>query len=294
MNEKILVIDDINFNIVILTNILEKEGFRVFSVNNGLSILEITHRFKPDVILLDIIMPIMDGFEVCKLLKSNYELKDIPVIMVTARTEGTDIKKALEIGAFDYVKKPFDEIEIIARIKSALRLKNLQDELKELATKDGLTGLYNYTLLVELSEKEIAKQQRSNMDISFAMIDIDFFKKINDTYGHIFGNSVLKGLSNILVNSVRKGDIVARYGGDEFCLVLPETNIQDAFQLCERIRKKIETLNFNIGNETVKITGSMGVFLKDYRNNIDLSEIIQKVDKNLYKAKNNGRNRVEI
>jgi two-component system cell cycle response regulator len=294
MNEKILIIDDNNLNISILTDILKNESFAVFSADNGLSVLEMAHRLQPDVILLDIIMPIMDGFEVCKLLKSDHELKDIPVIMVTARTEGNDIKNAFEIGAFDYIKKPIDEIEVVARIKSALRLKKRHEKLVELSMKDGLTGLYNYTLLMELFEKEIAKQQRISMDISFVMVDIDCFKKINDTYGHVFGNIILKELSNILINSVRKGDIVARYGGEEFGIVLPQTNIQDAFQLCERIRKKIEKFNFNIRSETVRITVSMGVFSKDHRSNSTVNEIILEADDKLYKAKQNGRNRVEI
>jgi two-component system cell cycle response regulator len=201
MNEKILVIDDTKLNISILTDILENESFTVFSADNGLPVLEMAHRLQPDVILLDIIMPVIDGFEVCKLLKSDHELKDIPVIMVTARTEGNDIKNALEIGAFDYIKKPFDEIEVIARIHSALRLKKLQDKLKDLAMKGALTGLYNYALLLELFEKEIAKQERISRDISFVMLDIDYFKKINDTYGHTPGNIILKELSNILIST---------------------------------------------------------------------------------------------
>jgi len=147
---------------------------------------------------------------------------------------------------------------------------------------------------MELFEKEIAKQQRISMDISFVMVDIDCFKKINDTYGHVFGNIILKELSNILINSVRKGDIVARYGGEELGIILPETNIQDAFQLCERIRKKIEKFNFNIRSETVRITVSMGVFSKDYGSKSTVNEIILKADDKLYKAKQNGRNRVEI
>ena len=294
MNEKILIVDDNNLNIRLLTDILKDENFTVFSADNGLPVLEMTRRIQPDVILLDIMMPGLDGFEVCKLLKSDQEVKDIPVIMVTAKTEGSDIKNALELGAFDYIKKPIDEIEVIARVQSALRLKEHQDKLKELAMKDGLTGLYNHGLLMELFEKELAKQQRINGNISFAMVDIDYFKEINDTYGHMAGNIILKELSNILINSVRKGDIVARYGGEEFSIVLPQTDKLSAFQLCDRIRKKIEYFNFNIGNETIKATVSIGLFFKDSKDIITGMEIMKKADEELYKAKNNGRNRVEI
>lgn len=219
--KKVLVVDDHKLNVKLLTDILEDEDFIVYSTDNGLSVLEMTLKFLPDVILLDIMMPGLDGFEVCKLLKENDEVNDIPIIMVTAKAEGIDVKKALEYGAFDYIKKPIDEIEVIARIQSALRFKQSQDLLKELAMKDRLTGLYNHALLVELFEKELAKQQRNDGDIAFVMIDVDHFKRINDTYGHTSGNIVLKELASILKNSVRKGDIVSRYGGEEFGLVLP-------------------------------------------------------------------------
>lgn len=294
MNEKILVIDDTNLNIKILRKILEDEGFTVFSTNNGLSILEMTRKIKPDVILLDIMMPELDGFEVCKLLKNDFDAKDILVIMVTAKTDGYHIKNALELGAFDYIKKPLDKIEVIARIQSALRLKDEQDKLKELAMKDGLTGLYNHTSFMELFEKELARQQRINCNISFVMIDIDYFKKVNDTYGHTAGNMILKDVSDILINSVRQSDIVCRYGGEEFSLVLPGADKEGAFQLCERIRQKIEDFNFNIGDKTISITVSIGIFFKDSKDNITQNEIIQKADEELYKAKSKGRNRVEI
>ncbi|MDO0821932.1 diguanylate cyclase [Desulfosporosinus nitroreducens] len=292
---KVLVVDDHKLNVKLLTDILEDEDFIVYSTDNGLSVLEMTLKFLPDVILLDIMMPGLDGFEVCKLLKENDEVNDIPIIMVTAKAEGIDVKKALEYGAFDYIKKPIDEIEVIARIQSALRFKQSQDLLKELAMKDRLTGLYNHALLVELFEKELAKQQRNDGDIAFVMIDVDHFKRINDTYGHTSGNIVLKELANILKNSVRRGDIVSRYGGEEFSLVLPEIDKQGTWQMCERIRKKIEGLSFNTdGKESIHITVSMGIFHKSSKDNMTGSEIIQKSDEKLYQAKANGRNRVEM
>jgi len=293
--KKVLVVDDHKLNVKLLTDILEDEDFIVYSTDNGLSVLEMTLKFLPDVILLDIMMPGLDGFEVCKLLKENDEVNDIPIIMVTAKAEGIDVKKALEYGAFDYIKKPIDEIEVIARIQSALRFKQSQDLLKELAMKDRLTGLYNHALLVELFEKELAKQQRNDGDIAFVMIDVDHFKRINDTYGHTSGNIVLKELASILKNSVRRGDIVSRYGGEEFGLVLPEIDKQGTWQMCERIREKIEGLSFNTdGKESIHITVSMGIFHKSSKDNMTGSEIIQKSDENLYQAKANGRNRVEM
>jgi len=293
MIAKILVVDDNLNNIRLLTDILEDENFTVYTADNGAAVLAMVHTLKPDVILLDIMMPGLDGFEVCKLLKNDFDSKDIPVIMVTAKTEGIDIKKSLEMGAFDYIKKPIDEIEVIARVQSAIWFKQTQDKLKEMAMKDGLTGLYNHALLIELFEKEIDKQQRNNGSISFAMIDIDDFKKINDTYGHISGDTVLKELSNILMSSVRGGDIVGRYGGEEFSIVFPGIDEQNAFQLCERIRKEVEDFNFEIGIETVKITISIGINFNELKGIINKREIIQKADEALYRAKHNGRNRVE-
>ena len=292
MNEKILIVDDTLLNVRILTDILEAENYKVFSVDNGFPVLDMARSIRPDVILLDIMMPGMDGFEVCSILKSNHDVKDIPVIMVTARTQGNDLKKALEMGAFDYIKKPIDEVEVIARIQSALRLKDVQDKLKELAMKDSLTGLYNHAVLIELLEKELSKQKRNKGHISFIMLDIDYFKRINDTYGHMSGDMILKELSNILMSSLRKGDIVGRYGGEEFGIVLVGTNKHDAFHLCERIRKKIEDYNFFFDDRVIKITVSMGIFSNDYNSSITGNEIIQKADEQLYKVKTGGRNQV--
>ncbi|MDF2987728.1 MAG: diguanylate cyclase response regulator [Eubacterium sp.] len=293
MFNKVLVVDDNKNNIRLLTDILEDEKYEVYSTEKATEAIEMTHSNKPDIILLDIMMPEMDGFEVCKQLKSDYEIKDIPVIMVTAKTDTADLKSALDLGAFDYIKKPIDEIEVIARIQSALRFKQQQDKLKEMASKDGLTGVFNHALLIDLFEKEYLKQQRNQGDLSFVMLDIDYFKKVNDTYGHTTGDLILRELSDILSNSSRTGDIVGRYGGEEFSLVLPDTNSENAFKLCERIRKTVENYDFFTGKEHIKITVSMGICTKQPCDSILSSEMIIKADEALYIAKQNGRNQVK-
>lgn len=294
MNTKILVIDDTRLNIKLLTEILEDEGYDVYSANDGYTAIDIVREIMPDIILLDIMMPGIDGFEVCKLLKQDYNFKDIPIIMVTAKTDSTDVKKALELGAFDYIKKPVDENEVIARVQSALRFKSYQDRLKEMAIKDTLTGLYNHGLLIEMLEKEIASAERKNSGMCFIMIDIDFFKDINDTYGHMAGDSVLRELSFVLSKSVRIGDIVGRYGGEEFGIILPDVKYQDIYSLCERIRKNVFNNEFYADGNLIHIAISIGACYKDPKVNMTVNEVIKTADDALYSAKNTGRNKVVV
>lgn len=294
MTKTILIVDDTKLNLRILIDILSREGYAVFACTNGLKALELASRINPDVILLDIVMPELDGFEVCKLLKEKDESKDIPIIMVTSETKSKNIKKALELGAFDYIRKPIDEVEVLARVNSALRFKIHQDKLKELATKDGLTELYNHRRLIELFVKEYDKQLELKKGICFAMLDIDFYKKINDNFGHTSGDIVLREISSILKSSVRCCDIVGRYGGEEFGIVFPDIELGEALRLCEMIRKNIEEYEFNVRNQFIRVTISIGICYKSAKEHIKYNEMIEKADKALYKAKNSGRNKVEI
>ncbi len=293
MYDKVLVVDDNNNNVRLLIDILEDEGFEVFTSNSGLPVVEMARNLKPDVILLDIMMPEMDGFEVCRALKEDNNLRDIPVIMVTAKVESKDLKNALDIGAVDYIKKPIDEVEVIARVQSVLRQKKTKEELKDRASRDGLTGLFHHALLLELFEKELKNQERNQSGISFVMLDIDFFKKINDTYGHTSGDVVLKELSELLVAGTRSGDFVGRYGGEEFGMVLPQISKEDTFSLCERLRQAIEKHEFFIGIKVIKATVSIGFYHKVAEDRITCEEMVKCADEALYKAKQSGRNRVE-
>ncbi|MEW9123897.1 MAG: diguanylate cyclase [Thermotaleaceae bacterium] len=294
MNAKILVVDDNANNRRLLVDILEDEDYTVFTAENGLQVLEMSQKLKPDIILLDIMMPGLDGFGVCSSLKSEPLTKDIPIIMVTAKTDSRDIKSSLELGAFDYIKKPIDEIEVIARVQSALRFKNHENQLREMAMKDGLTGIYNRSLLMELLEKEMIKGERMENPIAFVMLDIDHFKSINDTYGHMVGDMVLKKMAVHLNEVARKSDIVGRYGGEEFSIILPNVDREDAYQICERLRKAIENLEFITEKGRFHITVSFGVYVKNKDEAITHEEMVKRADEALYRAKNNGRNRVEI
>ncbi|WP_139903710.1 diguanylate cyclase [Clostridium thermarum] len=294
MAKRVLIADDSKLNIAMITDILHSEGYEVFSVMSGSEVFDAVKNIKPDIILLDVIMPGMDGFSVCRELKNDYDLKNIPVIMVTARKETTYLKTALEIGAFDYIRKPVDSLEVIARIQSALRYKEYQDKLEEMAMKDGLTGLYNHALIIDLLTKEYSKQNRQGGPIAFAMLDIDYFKKVNDTYGHLKGNEVLKGVADIIQSSIRDSDIAGRYGGEEFSLIFSQLSADKVFAVCERIRRRIGLQSFNLDGETINITISIGVCYKPIGVDISRNEMIQIADEALYEAKHSGRNNVKI
>ncbi len=294
MSMRILIVDDNLNNLRLLKDILEDEGYIVDTTDSSFTVLDLTHTLKPDLILLDIMMPGMDGYEVCGLLKRDFEIKDIPVIMVTAKTDGNDLKNAFALGAVDYIKKPIDENEVLARVDGALRTKQNQDQLRELATKDSLTGLYNHGLLIDLFEKELVKQVCNNENISFVMLDIDYFKRINDSYGHTTGDMVLREISSLLNKAVRCNDITARYGGEEFSIILVNTNLDETMQICERIRKTVEEHVFILDDLRISLTVSLGFYFKTPNDFRKLKDMIKLTDEALYQAKRNGRNRVEI
>lgn len=292
--QKLLVVDDNTNNIKLLTGILEDVGYSVFVVNNGLHVMETARSLEPDAILLDIMLPGLNGFEICEQLKQDTVLHDIPVIMVTAKTNGNDVRSAFEKGAFDYIKKPIDEDEVVARVKSAIKYKKQQDELREMAMRDSLTMLYNNAMLKEILHKEIKRQTRKEGSLSFAMLDIDYFKSINDNYGHVWGDFILKELAEILNNTVRAGDFVGRYGGEEFGLIMTELGMKDVLSLCERLRSKIERHVFSFDTRSIHITVSIGISYHVHLKGASALDIIKKADEALYRAKNSGRNRVEL
>lgn len=290
---KLLLVDDNNNNIRLLQDILEDEGYEVYTLNSGIPVLETSRKITPDLILLDIMMPEMDGLEVCQALKNDVELRNIPVIMVTAKSEGKDIKHALALGAVDYIKKPIDEDEVIARVQSALRQKKYREDLENKATRDSLTDLYNHAHLIEHLNREISKQKITKESLSFAMIDVDFFKKINDTYGHIAGDLVLKKVSLVLQNVSKENDISGRYGGEEFGLILVNTTREETKEICERIRMIVAENIINTGHNKISATISIGFYYKSADDDTTYEKVIENADKALYKAKQNGKNRVE-
>ncbi|MCJ7666579.1 MAG: diguanylate cyclase [Actinobacteria bacterium] len=291
----ILIVDDVAKNLQLLGNILRKENYNIAAANNGKQAIAIAIDIKPDLILLDVMMPEMDGFEACSKLKNIPGTKDIPIIFLTAKVETEDIINGFKVEAADYVTKPFNSYELLARVKTHLELKINRDLLEEknklleiLSTTDGLTGLYNHRYIIDVLSQRIIETKRYGQALSIGMFDIDHFKKINDKYGHIFGDKVLIEISSVIEETIRKVDIAGRYGGDEFLIVLPDTDSGGAYKTAERIRESIESINWD--KDGLKVTASGGV--REFKNE-DFEKLVNKADKLLYIAKNSGRNRIE-
>lgn len=294
MSVRIMIVNDNPEDLKQLSSILVKEGHNIFCAGKENLTNNYISDIDPDIIILDVAVQDTDGFEICRLLKNDTQLRDIPIIMIPSKTEPGDIKKALERGIFDFIKRPINEGEVIARIQSAIRLKEYQNQLRDMAMKDGLTGIYNHRLLIELFEIEYLKQLRKGESLAFVMIDIDYFERINDTFGHMAGDEILKEIASILTRMIRKSDIVGRYSGEAFSIVLTDATYEDVICICERIRGNIEKYNFRIDGTAVNITASIGVYFKQAYDGIGYLDMVGKSDYALCQAKSKGRNRVEI
>ncbi len=293
MNKKptILLVDDTKENINILLSLLG--DYDLLVALSGKKALEMVEKYSVDIILLDIMMPEMDGFEVCSILKQQDSTKDIPIIFITAKTDEDSIEKAYDIGGSDYITKPFRHKELIARVRRELKLQNLQAELRLLASIDPMTKLYNRRYFTKISEHTFDLARRDNKEISTIMIDIDKFKAINDTYGHQVGDEVIIKLADILIEHQRKSDITCRYGGEEFVLLLPNTSITGATTLAQKIKQTIDDTTMVIDTQKqIKFSVSMGVSEVDLKNESDINKALKRADDALYEAKNSGRNRI--
>jgi len=298
---KILIIDDSRLIAHVAKTILTTHGHKVVLAQDGLAGLEAAKSKRPDLILLDLVMPVMDGYQVLKQLKEEGSTKEIPVIMVSSKAEPADKVKGLEMGALDYVTKPFDEGELVVRVNIQLRLKELYEalqernrKLQELAHRNGLTGLYNHRYFHEQMSKEFSRARRHHEPLSCVFLDIDHFKKFNDTYGHQLGDVILSGLGRLIQDSIRDGDLAARYGGEEFALILYHADGPAAFQMAERIRKHVEDYEIRNKGKVLKVTISAGVATYPHEEVHDPRGLVECADKALYKAKEEGRNRVVV
>ena len=306
--KNIYIVDDIEENLQVVGAMLKEEGLNISFARNGESALKGIAKKIPDLILLDISMPEMDGYEVCEHLKTDKATADIPVIFLTGRSQADDIIKGFQYGAVDYVTKPFNAEELLARVSTHLELKESRDiisrqnnELKELNSElyqlsitDKLTGIYNRLYIMEMISKEFSKSKRNNSTFSCILFDIDHFKKFNDTYGHLAGDHVLEKTAQLARDMIRTEDSLGRYGGEEFLLVLPDINAEKAEAVGEKIRAAIQDCSYTFGKHTLNVTISLGVSDNTRSDPEDEKEIIDNADKALYKAKNEGRNRAVL
>jgi diguanylate cyclase (GGDEF)-like protein len=288
---KILVIDDSPDIHTLVKARLGKDQFVVHCANDGPSGLSAAREFGPDLILLDIDMPQQDGFAVCADLKADPTTRNIPIIFLSGATSSKDKIRGLELGATDYVTKPFDHAELQARVRASLRTKELVELLAKKAMIDGLTGLWNRNYLDAHVTIELCSARRSDAPLSCIMADVDRFKSINDNYGHSFGDDVLRAIAGIFTAVCRTEDIVCRYGGEEFTILLPNTDLSFAAEIAERLRAAIEARPFFYRDRQIAVTCSFGV--ANLRDPIPPS-ILELADQALYSAKHSGRNRVEV
>ena len=299
----VLVVDDSPGLRREVLSLLDRMDFvaRSEEAANGLEGYRKAVENPPDLILCDLVMPSVDGFKLLSLVRAHPKLRDVPVILLTGQTDVETKIRGLELGASDYVTKPFDAGELLARIKVHLKTKALQDalkrsneELRKLSTLDPLTGLFNRRHFMAELEKEFRRAQRYDTPLSFVMIDIDHFKKLNDTYGHQAGDDVLRELGALLRREIRDTDVPGRYGGEEFCVLLPQTPVDGAAEFAERFRRAVEGHVFPAQGRTLRITASLGVAWCPAEGVERAQDLIEKADGALYQAKREGRNRVVV
>lgn len=297
-NFLILAVDDNSVNRILIEKILRKEGYQAKILAHSQEVLPYMEQINPDLILLDLMMPNINGLELCQQIKLNPHFQDIPVIFITASDEKQDLLKAFDLGAVDYITKPFHNRELLARIKTHLELKFTRDELKKalvelekLATTDELTGISNRRNFITLAEREFNLAKRQKRYFALLILDIDYFKKINDSHGHIAGDFVIKSVAQQCVLSIRQEDLCARWGGEEFIIFLSESMLEDGIAVARRLRQDIEELSVAFDSEKINVTVSIGVAVYNPEDK-NVNQTIIRGDMALYQAKNNGRNRV--
>ncbi|PLX77896.1 MAG: diguanylate cyclase response regulator [Desulfuromonas sp.] len=296
MANTILIIDDsITVRRMIHQMLETADLFDVFlEAEDGEQGYEMMQEHDIDVILCDLDMPGINGFDLLRRMANAKELRDIPVIIITGHEDREQKLLGLNLGASDFITKPFDPAELKARVKIQLKLKILQDHLRELANTDVLTKLCNRRCMLNMLTRETDRSLRTGKPLSLAMIDIDHFKKINDTYGHSLGDKVLIEFSRQVQLSLRPYDQAARFGGEEFAIILPETNLEQAAHVAERVRRDVSELSFQDDLKNLKMTISIGVAPFPATGIRSLDDLIREADNALYLAKTNGRNRVEL
>ncbi len=295
LKQTILVVDDTLLNRKILTEELKQE-YEVIAASTGFEALAKAKSCLPDLVLLDIIMPDMDGYQVLKSLKNSEETMKIPVIFLTSKDSEQDEIKGLNLGAVDYISKPFRAPILKARVKTHLELKRKTDILEKISSRDGLTGAFNRREFEKVIQVEWNRGMRFGHPLSLILLDLDHFKLYNDTYGHVEGDECLKYVVNILSSTLKRaGDFLARYGGEEFVALLPATPHKKGEMVAENIRQEVAAFKIEHKKSPTSqyVTASLGVAtITPNRKSPSYHDLIEGADNALYKAKLDGRNKV--
>jgi two-component system cell cycle response regulator len=295
----VLLVEDSTAIRALVRKMLAAGGHTVVEAAGGAAALAACRQQQPDVVLLDVEMPEMSGWDVLAAMKADPDLRDVPVVFLTGRSDTTDIVDGLRLGAHDYLRKPCEPTELLARVQAAARVKRLQDELRQrnqeldlISRTDALTGLRNRRHVEEYLARLVSLARRNAEPIAVLIIDIDHFKSVNDGHGHDAGDAVLREVADRMVRSVRLEDMVGRWGGEEFLVVLPNTGADGAAELAERLRRMVADEPCQLGDGgSIQVTISVGcaASLMD-----DAGTLVRSADVAMYRAKESGRNRVVV
>lgn len=299
-DRRILVVDDDEAIRRLVCAALQYEKYQVREADSGEAALASMGSWSPHLVLLDVNMPRLNGLETLRKLRDRDDY--VSVIFVSGESKHSDVIRGLDSGAGDYVTKPFDVEELMARVRAQLRIKDLNDRLKrandrlkELVDIDDLTGLFNMRSVYQKLDLELERARRFNRSVCVLMMDLDHFKKVNDSNDHLFGSFVLSQVGRMIRETIRKVDIAARYGGDEFLIALSEISEDGAKNFGERLRAKIEATHFANESYEIDLTASIGLAVVNPQVvQIDARQLVRLADRALYQAKEKGRNRVEV
>jgi diguanylate cyclase (GGDEF)-like protein len=288
---KLLLVDDDPGILRLLSRWLEKDGYPLRFATDGQDALTAIEQECPDLVITDWEMPRIDGMELCRRIRQMDLPHYVYLIFLSVRTGPDELVAALDLGADDFVAKPVRQGELLARVRAGARLLALERRLSQLASTDPLTGLMTQRTFYESLAKEWQRAERHNLPLSCVMLDLDFFKRVNDTEGHPAGDALLKAVAQTLTDSCRRSDFLCRYGGEEFCVLLPETTGENAAVWAERVRRSIATLTAPAGDRSLQITASLGVAQR-HADTPAPSGLVDQADQALLCAKQSGRDRV--
>ena len=292
-HSKLLVVDDSKTTRMTLAAYLEDVRIDIVECSDGKEALDYIsdENNKIALVITDYQMPNMDGLELCMRIRSLYNKDEVALIAISANDDRATIHKFLQVGANDFITKPLDPDEVILKVRSQLEFRDLFKKTRDMANKDFLTGAFNRRYFFDSAQAIIGKNRRKSQPLAVAMLDIDKFKNINDTYGHDTGDVAIKEVKNILTANIRSSDLMARFGGEEFAILLEDISLSDTEKLFEKIRSAFETNTITFNGNTISYTVSIGIF---YAGLDDIEHGLAKADEALYEAKNSGRNRVVI